>query len=404
MHPAIENESQLQNESTLPKRTVNLDLYADEGERPDCVGPEDDCCCDDCTQRSSSLLGAAACVMVGASAHASERSARTDLANRLGAQALHWGVLFIGALFSVPFVLPTLSEGGREWLSTYLLHTPGNWAAWAACLFASGLFAVGFVSRLGRERVLGGCAMLKRLGPAAILGVAWSTLPSFAGVMLILNMEPLRLLLVGDGTSTLHIATGMSIYLVAFVVLAGFGCLPTVSQALLAGYAFGVPMGLGLALLGFGGASLVGYEVVSKIARSRVEQEIVNKPRARMLRDALLQASGMRALMIVTLVRISPSSPFALTNLLLASLGVPRMIYFFGTLIGMLPRTLAAVMIGQQFTGWTGEIDKPRWLIVLGIVAIITLVIVISKVAAGVLMRVTREPAQKQMNLNAATA
>lgn len=404
MHPAIENESQLQNESTLPKRTINLDLYADEGERPDCVGPEDDCCCDDCTQRSSSLLGAAACVMVGASAHASERSARTDLANRLGAQALHWGVLFIGALFSVPFVLPTLSEGGREWLSTYLLHTPGNWAAWAACLFASGLFAVGFVSRLGRERVLGGCAMLKRLGPAAILGVAWSTLPSFAGVMLILNMEPLRLLLVGDGTSTLHIATGMSIYLVAFVVLAGFGCLPTVSQALLAGYAFGVPMGLGLALLGFGGASLVGYEVVSKIARSRVEQEIVNKPRARMLRDALLQASGMRALMIVTLVRISPSSPFALTNLLLASLGVPRMIYFFGTLIGMLPRTLAAVMIGQQFTGWTGEIDKPRWLIVLGIVAIITLVIVISKVAAGVLMRVTREPAQKQMNLNAATA
>lgn len=401
MHPAIENESQLQKNPTLPERTVNLDLYADEDEdQGACVGSDQDCGCDDCSTRNSSLFGAAACVMVGASAHASERSART----KLGAQALHWGVLFVAALFSVPFVLPTLSEGAREWLNAYLLSTPGNSVAWAACLFASGLFAVGFVSRLGRERVLGGCAMLKRLGPAAILGVAWSTLPSFAGVMLVLNMEPLRLLLVGDGTSAMHMATGMSIYLVGFVVLAGFGCLPTVSQALLAGYTFGVPLGLGLALLGFGGASLVGYEVVSKIARSRVEQEIVNKPKARMLRDALLQASGMRALMIVTLVRISPSSPFALTNLLFASLGVPRMIYFFGTLIGMLPRTLAAVMIGQQFTGWSGGIDKPRWLMVLGIVAIVALVIVISKVAAGVLMRVTREPGTKRMGLSAATA
>ena len=52
----------------------------------------------------------------------------------------------------------------------------------------------------------------------------------------------------------------MSIYLVGFIILAGFGCLPTVSQALLAGYAFGVPVGLLLALLGFGGASLVAAD------------------------------------------------------------------------------------------------------------------------------------------------
>jgi uncharacterized membrane protein YdjX (TVP38/TMEM64 family) len=308
---------------------------------------------------------------------------------------LHWGVLFVAVLFSIPIVMPTLSPAARDWVNTTLLNTPGNWVVWAMCLFASGLFAVGFVNRLGRERVLGGCAMLRRLGPAAVLGVAWSTLPSFAGVMLVLNMEPIRLALVGDGTSALHIATGMSIYLIGFVILAGFGCLPTVSQALLAGYAFGVPMGLLLALAGFGGASLVGYQVVAKVARGRVEHEIANKPKALLLRNALLQASPMRALLIVTLVRISPSAPFALTNLLLASLGVPRRIFFLGTVIGMLPRTLAAVMIGQQFTGWTGELGKPRWLIIAGIVALIVLVIVVSKVAAGVLMRVTSEPRGK---------
>jgi uncharacterized membrane protein YdjX (TVP38/TMEM64 family) len=325
--------------------------------------------------------------MVGASAHASERSART----RLGAQALHWGVLFVGILFSIPFLIPTLAEPTRDWINHHILSSPGNWVAWSACLFASGLFAIGFVSRLGRERVLGGCAMLRRLGPAAFLGVAWSTLPSFAGVLLVLNMEPIRVALVGDAGSTAQLMMGASIYLVGFVILAGFGCLPTVSQALLAGYAFGVPMGTLLALLGFGGASLVGYEVVSKVARSRVEQEIGNKPKAKMLRDALLRASTGRALLIVTLVRISPSSPFALTNLLFASLGVRRGVFFFGTILGMFPRTLAAVMIGQSFTGWNGGIDKPRWLIVAGIVAIVVLLVVISKVSASVLLRMTRE-------------
>ncbi|MDF1809678.1 MAG: VTT domain-containing protein [Phycisphaerales bacterium] len=391
MSSVVDNESHLQNSATQTPpqaRKVVLDLYEEtqsDQKQSGCQSNED-CSCNECSSNSTSLFGAAACVMVGASAHASEKSAR----KRLGAQSLHWGVLFVGALISLPIVMPTLSQSSQDWIVQNLLISPGNWKLIALSVFATGLFAMGFVSRLGRERVLGGCAMLKRLGPAAVLGVAWSTVPSFAGVMLVLNMEPIRLALIGDGVSAVHIASGMSIYLVGFVLLAGFGCLPTVSQAILAGYAFGVPVGLGLALAGFGGASLVGYSVVSKVARSRVEQELVNKPKAKLLRDALLHASPKQALLIVTLVRVSPSSPFALTNLLLASLGVPRKIFFMGTVIGMLPRTLAAVLIGQQFTGWNGGIDKPQWLIIAGIIAIIVLVIVISKVAANALLRVAR--------------
>jgi uncharacterized membrane protein YdjX (TVP38/TMEM64 family) len=102
------------------------------------------------------------------------------------------------------------------------------------------------------------------------------------------------------------------------------------------------------------------------------------------------------------LVRISPSSPFALTNLLFASLGVRKSVFFFGTLMGMFPRTLAAVMIGQSFTGWNGGIDKPRWLIISGIVSIVVLLIVISKVATGVLLRMTREPSEPRVKLHRA--
>ena len=61
-------------------------------------------------------------------------------------------------------------------------------------------------------------------------------------------------------------------------------------------------------------------------------------------------------------------------------------------------------MIGQSFTGWNGGIDKPRWLIVAGIVAIIVLLIVISRVSASALLRMTRESDDKQTKLNTATA
>lgn len=334
--------------------------------------------------------------MVGASEHAREKTNR----RRLGFHALHWGVVFVALLVSLPMVLPTLSQPTREWLNANLFNSPGSWKVWALSLFAAGLFSFGFVNRLGTERIHGGCAMLRRLGPATLLGIAWSIIPSFAGVMLILNMEPIRIALIGDGLSMSHLIFGMSIYLVAFVLLAGFGFLPTVSQAILAGYAFGVPMGLGLALLGFAGASLVGYELVGRIARSRVEQELQRKPKAVILRDALVHASTRRALLLVTLLRASPGSPFALTNLLLGSLGVSRGVFVFGTILGMFPRTLAAVLIGQQFTTF-GEIDKPRWMLVAGIAAVVLLLIVVSKVAASVLSRVADHTANTHKLISA---
>ncbi len=391
MPTVIDNQSQQApadgQVSQTVSQTIELKVLADSetAHKPnECTGDDSDCACNTCAAQNS-LFGQAACVMVGASSHASERSAR----RKLGAQSLHWGVLFVGMMFSIPFVLPTLSPASQDWMMSHVMNSPGNWKLLAMCTFACGLFAMGFVNRLGKERVQGGCAMLRRLGPAAILGVAWSTIPSFAGVMLVLNMEPIRMALVGNDAGIAHMLTGLSIYLIGFVILAGLGFLPTVSQAILAGYAFGVPIGLAAALIGFGGASLVGYELVGRFARSRVEGELQRKPKALMIRDALIRANTGRALLIVTLLRASPSAPFALTNLLLGSLGVSRGVFFFGTIIGMLPRTLAAVLIGQQFTGWNGHIDKPRWMIIAGIVSAILLVIVISKVAASALIRVT---------------
>ncbi len=381
----IDTESQLDTDlqpSVVPPRTVALDLHVDEdSDGCDGVGCKG---CDGCSG-AASFANAATCAMVGAS---TKTDIPKSLKARLTIQMFYWSITGIAALVSLPALVPVMSETMREWVRINILTTSiGPMLAWGLCA----AFAIGFVSKMGRDRINGGCAMLRRLGPATILGVAWSTLPSFAGVMLVLNMEPIRLVLVGDSGSTAQLFMGLGIYTCCFIVLAGFGCLPTVSQAILAGYAFGVGFGLPAALIGFGGASLIGYELVQRLARKRVEQELNRSPRTTMIRDALLTASTRRAILIVTLLRASPSAPFALTNLVLGCLGVSRGVFFVGTVLGMLPRTLAAVLIGVSFTGWNGGFDQPRWVVIAGMIATITALVVISKVAASTLLKVSKK-------------
>jgi len=234
-------------------------------------------------------------------------------------------------------------------------------------------------------------SVIRRLASPTIIGIAWSVLPSVAGVLLLLNMEPIKLALIGNTGSTTQLTIGFAIYTIAFVILAGIGCLPTVSQAVLAGYAFGLTLGFPAALLGFAGASLVGYELVKHLARDRVEQELARSPKTSIVRHALLTASTKRSILIVALLRASPSAPFALTNLVLVSLGVSRKVFLIGTIVGMIPRTLAAVLIGVSITNWTGDFTQPKWIITAGIAATVALLIIISKVAASTLKKLSTD-------------
>jgi len=184
------------------------------------------------------------------------------------------------------------------------------------------------------------------------------------------------------------LALGMAAYISFFILSAGCGFLPTYSQAILAGYAFGVPAGFGAAWVGFGGASMVGYLISRRLARARVEQEIQREAKARVIRDALVGSGFGKALLIVTLVRVPPNSPFALMNLALCASGVAKRTYLLGTLIGMAPRTFAAVLVGSQITNWA-DVDKPRWMIAGGILLTLTVLGVIGTMANRALKRVT---------------
>lgn len=224
-------------------------------------------------------------------------------------------------------------------------------------------------------------AVIKRLGPAAVLGVVWAVLPAIGGFVLLANMAP-----VSEWLRS-HQASGYAIYTGLFILTAGLGLLPTYSQAVLAGYAFGVVGGFPAALAGFVGASLLGRVIAQRYARERVERELATHKKAQAVRTALVGRGFWPTLGIVTLVRVPPNSPFALTNLVLTAAGVRMWTYTIGTAVGMSARTLAAVVIGAQITDWS-DASRPKWLVIGGIALTLVVVIIIGQIASKAIQKV----------------
>jgi len=98
-----------------------------------------------------------------------------------------------------------------------------------------------------------------RLGPAGYLAIGWAALPVLGSVLLWLNIGSIARWLVD------HEQLGVVLYVLIFVVSAGFGVLPTYVQAILAGWAFGVTVGVPAAIAGVTGAAVVGY-VTARLA------------------------------------------------------------------------------------------------------------------------------------------
>ena len=223
--------------------------------------------------------------------------------------------------------------------------------------------------------------VIKRLGPAAWLGIAWAIFPGVMGILLLTNMDFATRVLIGTPEEPgLPMLAGIALYVGIFIITAGLGLLPTYSQAILAGFAFGVAWGFPAALIGFGGASIIGYFIAGRVARKKVEAEIHNHPKAEIVRDAFIRHGFARALFILTLLRVPPNSPFALMNYVMSVSGVKLVPFLIATIIGMAPRTFVAVWIGAQVDSWD-EIEKPKWLIVGGIVMAVVILLALGQVA-----------------------
>ncbi len=191
----------------------------------------------------------------------------------------------------------------------------------------------------------------RRLGGAGVLGLLWLILPMTGGFLLLHQLGPVSDWLLRDRS------TGLAVYIGIFIISAGFGLLPTYAQAILGGWVFGMSHGFLGALAGFAGASLIGYALAKTVSKDRVRTLIAENPKAKAIRDALIGKGFWQALGTVTLLRIPPNSPFAVTNLAMASVGVSLVPYIIGTIVGMAPRTAIAVFIAAQTAQQTGAKD-----------------------------------------------
>jgi len=223
----------------------------------------------------------------------------------------------------------------------------------------------------------------QRLGPAGPLAVAAASLPALGGFVLLGSMTRVAPWLQEQGDF------GIALYILGFTVFAGLALLPTYSQALLAGWAFGKTIGSLSAVTGFVGASVIGYLIARRASGDRAVQLMAEHPKWKAVYDALLGSGFGKSLLIVTLLRISPNSPFAITNLVLAATKVPRTVFVLGTLFGMTPRTVAAVVIGSTIS--QSDFDTPRetWMLVSGVALTIVVVAIIGSFANRAIARMT---------------
>lgn len=225
--------------------------------------------------------------------------------------------------------------------------------------------------------------VLRRLGPAGPLAVIAATLPAIGGFALLWQLNA-----VGPWLKS-HGAVGVLLYIVGFSVFAGLALLPTYAQAVLGGWAFGFALGFPAALSGFFGGALLGYGVARRATGRRVVQLIDEKPKWRAVYAALLESGFWRTSLIVTLLRLPLNSPFAITNLVMAATRVPPLAFGIGTLVGMAPRTAAAVFIAAQLQELTLEGTPQRWMWLASLAATLVALAVIGHIANRAVARVT---------------
>src|SRR5437867_3931592 len=126
--------------------------------------------------------------------------------------------------------------------------------------------------------------LVRRLGPAGLLGAAWVLLPILGLGVLAWNLGKVTNLLTGNR------ALGITAYIGAFAVCAGLGVLPTWAQSLIGGWAFGFASGGPAAVAAIVIASWIGFEVARGASSDRVEKVIAERPKWRAVRDALVCA------------------------------------------------------------------------------------------------------------------
>ncbi len=191
--------------------------------------------------------------------------------------------------------------------------------------------------------------LLAQLGPAWALLAFWLLCPLLTGPTLVARLGATADWLVGQ---PLH---GVPQWTVAMGVVIGLGLLPAYANTILCGWVFGAALGFGSAMTSYLLAACLGHVIAKRVSFHRVDPLIDSSEQARQVRQALLHSSRGRALLIVSLFRLT-GFPYPAGTLVLTSCGVSLRQNLLGAMGGTAPRIATGTLIASRFAA-TGARD-----------------------------------------------
>ncbi len=114
------------------------------------------------------------------------------------------------------------------------------------------------------------------------------------------------------------------------------------------------------AMAGFAGGAIIGYVIARRASGDRAAMLLRDHPKWQAVRDALVRdhesRSFLKTVSMIALFRMPPNSPFALTNLEMASVKVPHCPVRARHSDRHAPRTATAVWIGSAGMSKEGKV------------------------------------------------
>ena len=182
---------------------------------------------------------------------------------------------------------------------------------------------------------------------------------------------------------------GMAYFGVAYCI-AEILAVPAIPLTASAGYLFGPLKGTAVVLLSASVAAGVSFQIGRTLLRDFVEEKLNDFPKFAKIDKAI----GKEGFKLMLLLRLSPVFPFALSNYLYGASSINFPAFFWGTLLGFAPGTLAYVYtgyVGKALTGDAGGDVYPWYVYVGGLTLFAGLLKVIADTATRVVEEIEAE-------------
>ena len=162
--------------------------------------------------------------------------------------------------------------------------------------------------------------------------------------------------------------------------------IPAVPLTASAGYLFGVSEGTLVVLVSASIAASISFFIGRTLLRTTVEKAMTNYPQFAKMDKAI----GREGFKLMLLLRLSPLFPFALSNYLYGATSIDFASFFWGTLLGFAPGTLAYVYTGVVGKALTigGDSAQPWYVYAGGAVLLGGLVKTLVDVASNIVQEI----------------